>query len=116
MGYRYYGCQEDRATISFWLWIELYHFEYTDISADKKEINERDTVTVKAKVKNTGNMTGKEIVQLYVRDIEHSVIRPEKELKEFCKVELAPGRRQPLSLYWIKGLLLITMPILKIGM
>ncbi len=86
------GCQEDRATISFWLWIELYHFEYTDISADKKEINERDTVTVKAKVKNTGNMTGKEIVQLYVRDIEHSVIRPEKELKEFCKVELAPGQ------------------------
>ncbi len=49
---------------------------------------------MKAKVKNTGNMTGKEIVQLYVRDIEHSVIRPEKELKEFCKWNLLPGRRQ----------------------
>ena len=70
---------------------------------------------MKAKVKNTGNMTGKEIGS-FIRDIEHSVIRPEKELKEFCKVELAPGQEATVEFVLIKGLLLITMPILKIGM
>lgn len=92
VGYRYYDAKKIEPLFPFGYGLSYTTFEYTDISADKKEINERDTVTVKAKVKNTGNMTGKEIVQLYVRDIEHSVIRPEKELKEFCKVELAPGQ------------------------
>ena len=92
VGYRYYDAKKIEPLFPFGYGLSYTTFEYTDISADKKEINEKDTVTVKAKVKNTGNMTGKEIVQLYVRDIEHSVIRPEKELKEFCKVELAPGQ------------------------
>lgn len=42
-------------------------------------------------MKNTGKMTGKEIIQLYVWDVESSVIRPDKELKSFEKVELKPG-------------------------
>ncbi len=92
VGYRYYDAKKIEPLFPFGYGLSYTTFEYTDISADKKEINDTDTVTVKAKVKNTGNMTGKEIVQLYVRDIEHSVIRPEKELKEFCKVELAPGQ------------------------
>jgi beta-glucosidase len=42
-------------------------------------------------------MPGKEIVQLYVRDVESSVIRPEKELKGFEKIELQPGEEKELT-------------------
>ncbi|HXL02717.1 MAG TPA: glycoside hydrolase family 3 C-terminal domain-containing protein [Candidatus Atribacteria bacterium] len=97
VGYRYYDAKKIEPLFPFGYGLSYTTFEYTDISVDKKEINDTDTVTVKAKVKNTGKVTGKEIVQLYVRDIEHSVIRPEKELKEFCKVELAPGQEETVE-------------------
>ncbi len=43
------------------------------------------------KVKNTGEVAGQEIVQVYVRDVESTAFRPEKELKGFAKVSLAAG-------------------------
>jgi beta-glucosidase len=46
---------------------------------------------VSVDVKNIGDLAGKEIVQLYVKDVESSIIRPEKELKGFEKIELKPG-------------------------
>lgn len=69
-------------------------FEYSDISIDKKEIYDNETVSISVKVKNTGKMTGKEIVQLYVKDMESSVRRPHKELKGFEKLELLPGEEK----------------------
>jgi beta-glucosidase len=49
------------------------------------------------KVKNTGNMRGKEIIQLYVKDIESKVNRPEKELKGFEKIQLEPGEEKTVT-------------------
>jgi beta-glucosidase len=54
-------------------------------------ITDDDPLTVTMKVKNTGKVAGKEIIQLYVRDVESSAFRPEKELKGFSKVSLGPG-------------------------
>jgi len=48
-------------------------------------------------VTNTGKVPGKEIVQLYVRDVQSSVARPEKELKAFAKVELAPRQTRTVT-------------------
>ena len=48
-------------------------------------------------VKNSGPVAGKEIVQLYVREQEPRVVRPEKELKAFAKVALQPGEEKTLS-------------------
>ena len=50
------------------------------------------------KVRNTGDRAGKEVVQLYVRDVEASVPRPEKELKAFAKVSLEPGEAKDVEL------------------
>src|SRR4051794_31416877 len=69
-------------------------FEYSNLSINKKEIQDIETVTVSVNVKNTGIAAGKEIVQLYVKDLESSVIRPEKELKGFEKVQLQPGEEK----------------------
>jgi len=48
-------------------------------------------------VKNIGSTVGKEIVQLYIKDVESTVIRPEKELKGFEKVELQPGEEKTVN-------------------
>jgi beta-glucosidase len=45
-------------------------------------------IVVSVKVKNTGKVTGKEVVQLYIRDLIGSVTRPVKELKGFEMIEL----------------------------
>jgi beta-glucosidase len=57
-------------------------------------MTDTETLQVSVKVKNTGSRFGKETVQVYVRDIQSSVIRPEKELKGFAKVALQPGEEQ----------------------
>jgi beta-glucosidase len=54
-------------------------------------------VRVRLTVANTGPVTGKEVVQLYVGDPDCSVDRPVRELKAFTKIELAPGRSAPVD-------------------
>jgi beta-glucosidase len=52
-------------------------------------------------VKNTGNVEGAEVAELYVGDVHASVPRPIKELKGFARIDLQPGfsRRVTLSLH-----------------
>jgi len=97
VGYRYYDTKGIEPLFPFGYGLSYTKFEYTDISADKNKIKDTDTVTIKVKVKNTGSIVGKEIIQLYIRDIESSVIRPFKELKGFEKVELQPGEEKEVS-------------------
>ena len=94
VGYRYYDKKEMDVLFPFGYGLSYTTFEYSDLRLDKKEMTDQDTLRVSVKVKNTGKMPGKEIVQLYVRDVESSVIRPEKELKGFEKVDLNPGEEK----------------------
>jgi beta-glucosidase len=66
-------------------------FEYSNLKISSQEITENDELIVKIDVKNTGNRTGKEVVQLYLTDMYGSVTRPNKQLKAFEKVLLNPG-------------------------
>jgi len=98
VGYRYYEKKQVQPLFPFGFGLSYTTFEYTNIETDSSEIDEIGTVTVNATVKNTGSVTGKETVQFYVRDIESTVIRPEKELKGFVKVSLKPGESKIVSL------------------
>lgn len=69
-------------------------FEYSDLELSQEAIGMSETLRVKISVKNTGKLTGTEVVQLYVRDLVGSVTRPVKELKGFKKVSLEPGESQ----------------------
>ena len=69
-------------------------FEYGDLVLSADTIAADGTVSVSATVRNTGNVAGAEVVQLYIRDPVASVVRPVKELKGFTKVNVAPGERQ----------------------
>lgn len=97
VGYRYYDKKEVQPLFPFGYGLSYTTFEYTNISVDKKEFKDDETLEVSVMVKNTGKVAGKEIVQLYVKDLESTVIRPEKELRAFEKVELHPGEEKKIS-------------------
>jgi beta-glucosidase len=68
------------------------NYEYSDISLDKETASgENGIIKARIVVKNTGNRTGEETVQMYIGDPVASISRPVKELKGFKKVYLKPG-------------------------
>lgn len=69
-------------------------FEYSDVKMDKNEFLKNETVNVSVRVKNSGSYAGDEIVQLYIRDIAASFVRPVKELKAFEKISLKVGEEK----------------------
>lgn len=66
-------------------------FEYSDLTLDSREYTAADTIKVKFTLKNSGEYTGTEVAQLYVRDLVGSIARPVKELKGFQRVALNAG-------------------------
>jgi beta-glucosidase len=75
-------------------------FDFSNLSIDKKELNKADDmkITVRVNITNNGNIEGDEVVQLYVKDIESSVIQPRKELRGFERVNIAAGETKTVSL------------------
>ena len=72
-------------------------FEYSDMEINPKVITPNETATVTMKVKNTGDMAGDEIVQLYIRDVLSSVTTYEKNLAGFERVYLKPGETKEVK-------------------
>lgn len=72
-------------------------FEYGDLKLSATQLKGNATLKASVTVKNTGKVTGKEVVQLYIRDIVGSVTRPVKELKGFQKIELKPGESREVT-------------------
>lgn len=72
-------------------------FEYSDLNLSSNEVNANDTLTVTATIKNTSDIDGTEVVQLYVRDLVGSITRPVKELKGFQRLALKAGEAQTVS-------------------
>ena len=72
-------------------------FEYSKPKLSASSMSKNGTVTVSISVKNTGNRSGAEVVQLYIRDDFSSVTRPVKELKGFKKIQLEAGQTQTVT-------------------
>jgi len=72
-------------------------FAYHDLTIDKMKYSPGEDIHVSVKVTNTGDMTGKEVVQLYVSDLVASITPPVKRLKGFRKVELQPGESKTVE-------------------
>ena len=64
---------------------------------DKDSYYDGEEITVSVDVENTGKVKGKETVQFYVRDEESSLLRPERELKSFKKIELECGEKKTVT-------------------
>jgi beta-glucosidase len=98
VGYRYYDTVQQDVLFPFGHGLSYTTFEYRDLRLSHSKINEQDPLTVSLKVKNTGTVAGKEVIQVYVRAVESKVFRPEKELKGFAKVSLHPGQECEVSI------------------
>ena len=72
-------------------------FEYTNLKVSASKINFTDKLQVSIDIANTGNFDGKEVVQLYTRDLVASITRPVKELKGFQKIYLKKGEKQTVT-------------------
>lgn len=72
-------------------------FSYSALTLSKKEITAADQMQVSVTMSNTGQTTGIETVQLYIRDLVGSVTRPVKELKGFQRIELRPGESKTVT-------------------
>ncbi len=97
IGYRYYDTAKKDVLFPFGFGLSYTTFEYSDIKLSESEIKDNETVTVSFKIKNTGDMDGAEIVQVYVADKESTIFRPEKELRAFTKVFIKAGEEKEVS-------------------
>ena len=78
VGYRYYDTKEMDVAYPFGYGLSYTTFACSDLKISNENPTDKDTITVSVDVTNTGNMAGKEVVQLYVKDCTSSAIRPEK--------------------------------------
>lgn len=97
VGYRYYDKKKMDVLFPFGYGLSYTQFEYSNIKLSSKKIKDTDVLKVNVTIKNIGAVDGKEVVQLYVKDIESTLDRPEKELKDFAKVELKSGESKTIE-------------------
>lgn len=97
VGYRYYDKKKMDVLFPFGYGLSYTTFDYSNLTVDKEQMKDTDTLRVTVDVTNTGSVAGKEVVQLYVADRKSTVIRPVKELRDFAKVELAPGETKTVT-------------------
>jgi len=83
---------------SFGYGLSYTSFNYIDALVNKNTVKSNDTIAIDVQIKNTGSVDGKEVVQLYVRDVVSSVVTPIKQLKAFSKVLLKAGETQTVHL------------------
>jgi beta-glucosidase len=98
IGYRYYDTKEMPVLFPFGYGLSYTTFAYSNAKISAKNFKDVDGLTVTVDVKNTGDVAGKETVQVYVHDQKSGLVRPSKELKGFAKVELQPGETGTVSI------------------
>jgi beta-glucosidase len=95
VGYRHYDKFDIEPLFPFGHGLSYTRFAYDNFQVRRMEDG---SVRVEAEVRNTGSVPGKEVVQLYVRDLESAIDRPGKELKGFTKVFIEPGQSKAVSM------------------
>lgn len=86
---RYLDCPNE-PLFGFGYGLSYHTCSYGNIELSTNTFTKDERILAKIKIENTSDVKGEEVVQLYLRDIAASVVRPVKELKDFKKVELNP--------------------------
>lgn len=97
VGYRWYDTKKIAPLYPFGYGLSYTTFDYSKPTATSKTLTATDSLQISLKVRNSGTVIGKEIVQLYIGDEKCTLLRPQKELKKFCKVELNPGEEKEIT-------------------
>ena len=86
IGYRHFDKKDLDVSYPFGFGLSYTNFDYSDLKVFKDD--ESKSINVSLKITNTGNYSGKEIVQLYISKINSKIDRPKKELKGFAKTPI----------------------------
>ena len=97
VGYRWFDTKGIEPLFPFGHGLSYTTFEIGKAKASAGALRTGGSLQISVPVKNTGDRTGAEVVQLYISDDEASVLRPEKELKGFEKVYLEPGETKTVT-------------------
>ena len=92
--YRYF---QGEPLFAFGHGLSYTKFEFDSLHIDRSAVKAGGSVAVSLDVTNTGDRTGDEVVQLYVRHRDATVTRPVKELKGFKRITLQPGERKAVT-------------------
>jgi beta-glucosidase len=98
IGYRYYDEKAMPVLFPFGYGLSYTSFAYSNARLSAATFKDVDGLTVSVDVTNTGKVAGKETVQVYVHDQTSGLVRPQKELKGFARVELQPGETKTVSI------------------
>ncbi len=97
VGYRYYDSVDIEPLFPFGHGLSYTSFEYGQLELTPRRLRAGESLSVSLNVRNIGSVRGQEVVQVYLRDEEATVVRPKKELKGFAKVDLAPGESRRVA-------------------
>ena len=97
VGYRYYTSKDMNVLFPFGHGLSYTTFSYDNLTVERERIRESEKLRVSVDVTNTGDQSGKEVVQLYVAPKDSTVIRPVRELRAFDKIGLVPGETKTVT-------------------
>ncbi|MDE6604678.1 MAG: glycoside hydrolase family 3 C-terminal domain-containing protein [Clostridia bacterium] len=97
VGYRYFNTANVPVLFPFGHGLSYTKFEYSNLTLSSKNISDKEILTATVDVQNVGDMDGKEIIQLYVNDVESSVYTPYQQLKGFEKIFLKAGEKKSVT-------------------
>lgn len=98
VGYRQYDSDNQEVGYCFGHGLSFTQFAYSDLHAQVSQTEDDVCVKLTMTVTNTGGRSGKEIIQVYVKDVESSQWRPSHELKAFQKVDLEPYEKKKVKI------------------
>jgi beta-glucosidase len=92
-----YSDVENSPLYPFGYGLSYTNFNYSDLTLSSEKMNNKQSIIASVTLTNSGKYKGKEVVQLYIRDLYGSLSRPLKELKGFEMVELEPGESKTID-------------------
>jgi beta-glucosidase len=98
VGYRHFDEHGIKPLFPFGYGLSYTQFAFENIALSSYAIHENESIEVSFDIVNTGACAGAEVAQLYIRDFESTLRRPQKELKAFAKVYLESGERRRITL------------------
>ena len=98
VGYRHYDKYGIEPLYPFGHGLSYTDFKYSNLKISDRKIHKDQSLLITFTVQNTGEWSGSEVVQLYLKDNQSSVERPLQELKGFSKFNLDPGEKKEVTL------------------
>lgn len=96
-GYRHYEAKDIKTQFAFGYGLSYTTFDLSHLKMRSNKIENNDSIQFQFVINNTGKVAGYETIQLYISDLESSLPRPIKELKDFKKVYLEKGESKTIN-------------------